>query len=244
MIPFLLSDRLWVSGAGGSLPSMVAYVLGVVGIFRLVRGTVDWAARGLNANLAGGFAAAIYGLNPDLLYLQSTAMTESLYLACFIWAVVHFCEFIRQRGKGAWILDALRSLWKCGFCLFAACLVRYDGWFLAALIAGVALVMALRTRDLGSLRAALVFGVIAGVAPVIWFAYNSAVYGNALEFANGPYSARAIEKKTAVPGLRRTREQGIWRWQALISSRRESLVSPKEIGKGCGYWLPSPGVCC
>src|SRR5271170_202755 len=37
MIPFLLSDSAWQSGIGGSFPSMVAYVFGVIGIFRLVR---------------------------------------------------------------------------------------------------------------------------------------------------------------------------------------------------------------
>src|SRR4029077_3435658 len=31
-------------------------------------------------------------------------------------------------------------------------------------------------------------------------AYNAAVYGNPLEFANGPYSAKAIEQRTAQPG--------------------------------------------
>ena len=38
MIPFLLSRWLWQTGIGGSIPSMVAYVFGVAGIFRLVRG--------------------------------------------------------------------------------------------------------------------------------------------------------------------------------------------------------------
>ena len=33
--------------------------------------------------------------------------------------------------------------------------------------------------------------------PVFWLAYNAAVYRNPLEFANGPYSAKAIEQKTA-----------------------------------------------
>src|ERR1700719_3694688 len=37
MIPFLLSGTLWKTGAGGSIPSMVAYVFGTLGIFRLVR---------------------------------------------------------------------------------------------------------------------------------------------------------------------------------------------------------------
>src|ERR1700693_1377859 len=40
-IPFIFSDAMWRSGAGGSIPSMIAYVLGVVGIFRLVRGMME-----------------------------------------------------------------------------------------------------------------------------------------------------------------------------------------------------------
>jgi hypothetical protein len=43
--------------------------------------------------------------------------------------------------------------------------------------------------------------ILLGVAaPALWLAYNAAIYGNPLEFANGPYSAKAIEKKTSVPG--------------------------------------------
>src|SRR3981189_4003727 len=45
MIPFIFSDALWRSGAGGSIPSMIAYVLGVMGIFRLVRGMLESAVR-------------------------------------------------------------------------------------------------------------------------------------------------------------------------------------------------------
>ncbi len=37
MIPFLLSDWAWQTGVGGSIPSLAAYVLGALGIFRLVR---------------------------------------------------------------------------------------------------------------------------------------------------------------------------------------------------------------
>ncbi len=40
MLPFIVSKQMWQSGAGGSIPSMAAYVLGVLGIFRLVRGSV------------------------------------------------------------------------------------------------------------------------------------------------------------------------------------------------------------
>src|SRR6266571_4970969 len=41
MIPFLIFDGMWRSGVGGSIPSMIAYVLGVIGIFRFTRSMLE-----------------------------------------------------------------------------------------------------------------------------------------------------------------------------------------------------------
>src|SRR5437868_11217753 len=38
MIPFLFSDSAWQTGFGGSVPSLVAFVLATMGIYRLVLG--------------------------------------------------------------------------------------------------------------------------------------------------------------------------------------------------------------
>src|SRR5215467_543495 len=38
MIPFLVFDSLWQSGLGGSIPSVLGYMFGVTGIYRLVPG--------------------------------------------------------------------------------------------------------------------------------------------------------------------------------------------------------------
>src|SRR6201981_147885 len=96
MIPFVISKSAWQTGVGGSFPSMAAYVFSVAGIFRLVRGVLAASGRTQStASATAWFAAAIYGFNPNLLYLQSTAMTEALYLACFVWTLVYFSEFLR-----------------------------------------------------------------------------------------------------------------------------------------------------
>ena len=201
MMPLVASHWLWQTGVGGSLPSMVAYVFGVVGLFRLVRGAVTYSSRqSSHASAVAILAAAIYGLNPNLLYLQSTAMTEPLYLALFIWTVVHFAEFVQERRSNGWTNSAKRSLWRCGAVLACACLTRYDGWFLSATVGALVLSIAWRADGGRAWRAIAVFVMLASAAPVLWFAYNAIIYGNALEFANGPYSAQAIEKKTAVPG--------------------------------------------
>lgn len=203
MIPFLISKRLWQTGIGGSVPSMIAYVLGVTGIFRLVRTAVASSENGQSgAGKAAWFAAAVFGLNPNLVYVQTTAMTESVYLALFIWSVVYFGEFVRGCGEDepGW-KQGKRSLWKCGACLAGACLTRYDGWFVAAAMAALVILYGWRAPGVDTRRTAVEFVLLAAAVPVLWLTYNAIVYRNPLEFANGPYSARAIEKKTAVPGF-------------------------------------------
>jgi hypothetical protein len=204
MLPFLLSDWAWQTGIGGSIPSLVAYVLGAAGIFRLVRGAIAFPSHPDAAvRFAAWIAALVYIANPNLIYLQTTAMTEPLYLTLSIWAVVHFSEFVQESGKAD---DEMRassssSLVKCGFCLMAACLTRYDGWFLTAIVCIMALAVVVRAKGA---QQTLVRGLrnlilLAVAAPVFWLAYNALVYRNPLEFANGPYSAKAIEQKN-VPG--------------------------------------------
>jgi 4-amino-4-deoxy-L-arabinose transferase-like glycosyltransferase len=201
MLPFLISRGLWQTGIGGPIPSLAAYVFSVTGIFRLVRTVLPrgdserWIGR-----LTAWLAAGVLALNPNLIYLQTTAMTEPLYLAFFIWTAVFFCEAIRRcvAGESA---EANSSLVWCGICLLGACLTRYDGWLLASVVVG-ALILLAWVGSFTALRPGVRKSILlAAVGPALWLAYNATVYGNPLEFANGPYSAKAIEQKTSVPGM-------------------------------------------
>jgi hypothetical protein len=202
ILPFIVSKQMWQSGAGGSIPSMAAYVLAVLGIFRLARTALNGDAKTQedgSSKIAAWAAAILYAGNPNLIYMQTTAMGESVYLAFFIWAVVYFAEFAKGNAK---------ALTRCGFCLAAACFTRYDGWFLAALLMLASLMVYSRQRKLSRGKASelvslprrgqiITFLLIGAAAPILWMAYNAAVYRNPLEFANGPYSAKSIERKTA-----------------------------------------------
>jgi hypothetical protein len=228
MVPFIFSTTMWQNGGGGSIPSMIAYVFGVVGIFRLVRGMLE-ASRNAGTKSAAGVGAAVaaiaYGGNPNLIYMQATAMTESLYISLFIWAVVYFADFIRllqtddlpendlpkndpprnMHGDRRPASSARISLTRCAWCLAGAELTRYDGWFLAGIMGAAVVVIAVwRWRDRDSSNRALraiFLKFLLGIAavPLLWLAYNHIVYGNALEFANGPYSAKAIEQRVGAP---------------------------------------------
>jgi hypothetical protein len=209
MMPFIYFDKLWQSGVGGSIPSMCAYVLGVLGIVRLVGGLLESDTRTRPAAQAGAWIAAFaYGANPNLIYTQATALTEPLYLALFIWAMVYFSEFLRAlgplspaRGGGGVVPEAAtRALRRCGYCVACAEMARYDGWFLAGVVGAIVVVIAIRRWENRPLRwSALKFLVGIAVLPTLWLIYNATVYGNALDFANGPYSAKAIELRVAAP---------------------------------------------
>jgi hypothetical protein len=228
MIPFIFWNSMWQKGTGGSIPSMVAYIFAVVGTFRLVRGLLEHPRTKSAAGIGAAAAAFAYGANPNLIYMQATAMTESVYISLFIWSAVYFTEFIRALQKQDLRKDDLQRddlqktpqnqngdgdrgsmpsfripLARCACCLAAAELTRYDGWFLAgamgATVVGVAL-WRWRHSEFSALRPVFVrFLLGIAVVPLLWLAYNRVVYGNALEFANGPYSAKAIEQRVGAP---------------------------------------------
>jgi hypothetical protein len=212
MLPFIWSTWMWKTGVGGAIPSMLAFVAGVVGIFRLVRnGLTFLPGFRKEARVSAWFAALVYGLNPNLLYLQGTAMTEVLYLAIFLWATVFLAEFAQHlyRGEDG---AARRSLLYCGIVLLLGMMARYDGWFTAAAYGLAAVTMLIRASLRSGLeplyflydrdwrRIVLGIVVLLAITPSVWFAYNAHEFRDPLAFARGPYSARGIEARTRKPG--------------------------------------------
>lgn len=207
MLPFVWVHTLWQSGIAGAIPGMVAYVLGTLGIYRLVRPRAG--------QLAAYLAAAIYALNPNLLYMQTTAMNEPIFLAFFVWALVYLDEFLRAAYPPSPDLSVQppqftlrRSLEYCGIMLYGGALTRYDGWFSAAILipflAWLFSILYRRTQN-GRQRRTLLKSFVEvlllnALVPVYWLVYTWAVSGNALDFINGPYSAKAIALRTTAKG--------------------------------------------
>lgn len=200
MLPFLIWRKMWQTGIGGSIPSLAAYVLSVVGIYRLVETALSAQSDYVGTRFAAWLAAGVFAANPNLIYLQTTAMTESVYLCLAIWTIAFFVQSLRGCAAGNAAL-ANSALIKCGICLLGACLTRYDGWMLAAVLVLLTLGLAY-PGGFRALRPTIwKLSLLAAAGPILWLAYNAAVYRNPLEFANGPYSAKAIELKSSSAGV-------------------------------------------
>ena len=189
LIPFVAVYRWWADGIAGMIPSALAYLAAAAGIYRLARHWLQPAAAAV--------ALAFFAANPNLLYLQTTAMTEPLFLCEMVWTALWLVKW-----RSCVESDPPRStrlLWQVAALLVAAIFTRYDGWILA-LLAWVA--MGLVLLRLGRLRSPAFWlaSALVVAAPIAWFVYNSVAFGDWLDFARGPYSAQAIELRTMTPG--------------------------------------------
>ncbi|MEQ1947710.1 MAG: hypothetical protein ABL995_11010 [Bryobacteraceae bacterium] len=171
MIPFVGRDSWWRSGVAGAIPAAACFV--IAGMFLYLA-----ALRTYRSQAAGIIVALLFALNPNMLYLQSIPMTESIYaaaLAALLWSTLVFRDS-----------PSIHAVVAAAIASNAASLTRYEGWFLIPFVAAYILIVARKKSH------AVIFTAIASLGPISWLAHNQFYYSNALEFFNGPYSAKAI----------------------------------------------------
>lgn len=191
MLPLVGSDVWWRNGLAGAAPSVLCFSLAVLLLFLLVRRLTGSATAGVTS-------AVVFASNPNLLYLQSTAMTEAVYAACSLGALYALVR--ASQGEGlAWPAVA-------GVAALAGALTRYEGWFLLPFYALYLLLASGRPRW----GAAALFCAIAGLGPLAWMAHNWWWWGDALEFYRGEWSARAIYERALRSGMKPAPGDGDW----------------------------------
>jgi hypothetical protein len=106
-------DFFYRTGAFAIAVSIMSFAITVTCISAIVRL--------LTGSRTGAFlAAALFALNPNVLYLQSTPMTEPLLFALTSLVVVRLIEWAKSD------VPAARPV--VGWTIVAACLTRYEAW--------------------------------------------------------------------------------------------------------------------
>jgi hypothetical protein len=166
MLPFIWNDALFHDGIASSLPSMGAYVVASVYMYR-----TGWL---VTASRAGGWiAASVILLNPSLLYIQSTAMSETLSLCAFIVAVYYAFRLVRTASA--------MDIAKCAAAAAAGTLIRYENWLIAVALLPVVAYAAWRIRGYRMLEAwSILYAVLAFAGCAAWVLYNLVIFGDPL----------------------------------------------------------------
>ncbi|HLW03681.1 MAG TPA: glycosyltransferase [Ktedonobacterales bacterium] len=177
MLPFIWNDDLWRTGLAGSFPSMLAYVVTSIYLYL--------AARRLTRKSVVSFVGAlVFLLNPNVLYLQSTPLSELACIATMTMTGYYFLAWVQD--------DAPKYLVFAAGSTCLATLTRYDAWVLfPMLLVFTVLVGWLKRQPWAHIEGTLiVFGIFGGLGIGLWLLWCELIFGDPLYFQRGPYSAQ------------------------------------------------------
>lgn len=191
MVPLVWNDWAWHSGFAGAFWNMLSFVGTGLVIYKYL------AKLGVGT-LGQLIGVIVFAANKNVLYLQSTAMTEPLLL----FTMTAGCYYLLLWHEN----DNVLSLIKAAFWIMLATLTRYDGWFLLAYATGLIVVHAWRTQGFKRIEGVgVLFLTLAAFGILLWFGWNQLIFGDALYFVFGPFSAHAQQLVMAEAGALPTR---------------------------------------
>jgi hypothetical protein len=224
--PLARNDFLWRTGLAGSLISMASFLVAGVGLFLILRITLE------RRHLVW-LGLSIFLLNPSWLYYQTTPMQEPLSMALLVLTVLFLILWQRRGAKKYLVSAAAMNL--------LASLNRYEGWFFMACGAVWVVLASLEGEKRRPWRVrfsdAFVYGFIAALAPIYWFAHNWFFYGDALEFIRGPYSARALYFEQIATLHFRYPTEGDW-WLSILYYTKSIRYCAGEVP----FWVALVGL--
>lgn len=187
MVPTIWNDFMWHSGLAGTVQSMVAYVATGILIYVFLRE--------LDVGMLGRIAGvAIFASNSNILYLQSTAMTELLLLATMTAGAYQLLLWYKK--------DDVVYLIKSAFWIMLSTLVRYDGWFLFLFAALLIFLYTLYKKGYSIAEGTVIlFATLAGFGIALWFLWNALIFKDPLYFIFGPYSAYSQQNQLEAAGV-------------------------------------------
>jgi hypothetical protein len=190
LIPFVMHADWWQTGFAGTVPSAACFAIAAIFLFA----AAERAFRSLPAAFA---VMLVFLLNPNMLYLSTTPMTEPLFAASA--AALLFATLWFRDSQSIWALLLAAAASN------AASLTRYEGWFLIP-FAALYLLFVAKNKWL-----AILFGALVSLAPLAWLAHNRFYDGDALEFYRGQWSALGIYQRQLAQGMQRYPGDHDWR---------------------------------
>lgn len=186
MAPTIWNDFMWHSGLSGALQSMASFVATGLLVYLFLKKI----GVGILGRIIG---VLIFAANLNVLYLQSTAMTELLLIATMTAGVYYLMAWSKDEN--------ILSLIKSAFFVMLASLVRYEGWFLFLFAGLLIIIEVLRKKGYKTTEGTVIlFSTLAGFGIALWFLWNLLIFKDPLYFIFGPYAAATQQKQLLEAG--------------------------------------------
>jgi hypothetical protein len=195
-LPFVWVTAWYYSGFAGSVVSMAAYVVSVRYAYLITRDITG-------SRTCAVIATVFFGANPNVLYLQSTGMSELLMIATIAASAYYLLRWTQTRRYTQLGAAAIAGL--------AASLTRYEGWVYCLVATAVVLYVAwmrpaggkpsLRSRYRSMEAHVIYFTLIALSGIVGWVIWNAVIFGDPLYFQTGPFAKPSLWVSSSDPDI-------------------------------------------
>jgi hypothetical protein len=167
LLPFSLVDLLFKTGFAGTFVSLPSIAITAMVLYRIIKEQTDnsWIAF---------LGACLFFLNPNILYLGITAMTEALFMLFFVISAYYFQRYsFSNLFPSSWQEHTIfkssahnasfekanqtigskykfiisNSILKCSFFVALATLCRYEAWPIPVLLAIITIFSPMRVRN-------------------------------------------------------------------------------------------------
>ena len=188
-LPFIWNNQAYESGLAGSIISMLSYLVAVLFVYKITSFLTK-------SRLASIVAVIIFGFNPNWLYLQSTPLSEALFMALFLVSAYAFCRYTEKRDI-AWLvlLSIINALMV---------LTRYEAWFVLGIQAVLLFLLytpSIRT-SLSEIATRMTLFIMPSLVVIaLWLLWNHQITGNIFYFLNGELSASAFTERQQSSGV-------------------------------------------
>lgn len=184
MLSLIWNSSLWHSGIAGTVISALAFIIGGIYIFK----SINLLLKNVGASF---FGLSIYLLNINLLYLQTTAMSEAIFLSTLAVSTYYFLLWTKTNEK-MYLLPA-----AIGIC--AMTLTRYEG--LAMLFASIPMVfftaLAINRKFSNAEGQTILYSLLALTGFGAWTIYLTVIFGDPLYWVHY-YAAPQVVEATSV----------------------------------------------
>jgi hypothetical protein len=178
LLPAAYINVLWYSGLAGSLVGIFCFAITALMIFKTFLLISD-------DRISGWLALGIFVLNPNILYFQTTAMTESVFYL-FLFTALYFLV--------KWQLQHMRfDLISAGLFSALAMGTRYEAWFIVSLTALIIAIIYIRQKS-NPIKGLFLYFSLPVFLIFLWMLHNYIFYNDALYFQRGDYSSQALMK--------------------------------------------------
>lgn len=128
--PLVQSDYIYYHGLAGTPYSMISFILTALLLYKLLEKLLD--------PLSAFCGSLLYVTNPNMLYLQSTALTENMCILFLVGATYFFVLYAESKSRKMLLVSSVLSA--------LGVLTRYENWFALPVVAFLILVLNLKEK--------------------------------------------------------------------------------------------------